>query len=203
MSPQQPAPDITAGFAFDNPLRLNAPQTINSKEHCTPSDVCVISPQRMLFQMQGTGFTDLSFRVLLRECSRNRQDARDEVRERIAGCFALGLMIMVPAYGMVSSSDISLVEESVAAETTTGTVALDPPPINFEAVLNRVETDQLTQADVRTVQTRLKLAGFDPGPIDGLAGKRTLSALNAYRQSLRLSPVLAVSRETIGALGDL
>ena len=172
-------------------------------EHCTPDDVCVTSPLRMLFQMLGTGSTDPSFRVLLRECSRDRQQARDEIRERVAGCFALGLMVMVPAYGMVSSSDVSLVEESVAAETTTGAVALEPPAVNFEAVLNRVETDQLTQADVRTVQTQLKLKGFNPGPIDGVAGKRTLSALNAYRKSLRLSPVLAISRETIGALGDL
>jgi peptidoglycan hydrolase-like protein with peptidoglycan-binding domain len=50
------------------------------------------------------------------------------------------------------------------------------------------------------VQTRLKESGFDPGPIDGLAGKRTLAALNAYRESIRLDPVLVVSRETIGAL---
>ena len=49
------------------------------------------------------------------------------------------------------------------------------------------------------VQTRLKESGFDPGPIDGLAGKRTLAALNAYRESVRLNPVLVVSRETIGA----
>jgi hypothetical protein len=172
-------------------------------EHCTPDNVCVTSALRMLFQMLGTGFTDLSFRVLLRECSRNRQEALDEIKERVAGFFALGLMVMVPLYGMVSSSDVSLVEESVAAETTTGPLGLEPPPVNFAAVLNRVETDQLTKADVRTVQSQLKLKGFDPGPIDGVAGKRTLSALNAYRKSLRLSPVLAVSRETIGTLGDL
>jgi peptidoglycan hydrolase-like protein with peptidoglycan-binding domain len=50
------------------------------------------------------------------------------------------------------------------------------------------------------MQTRLRESGFDPGPIDGIAGKRTLAALNAYRQSVSLSPVLIVSRETIGAL---
>ena len=66
--------------------------------------------------------------------------------------------------------------------------------------MNRLETNDLSPADIRMVQARLKIGGFDPGPIDGIAGKRTLAALNAYRQSISLSPALIVSRETIGAL---
>jgi len=46
----------------------------------------------------------------------------------------------------------------------------------------------------------LQESGFDPGPIDGVAGKRTLAALNAYRQSISLTPALTVSRESIGTL---
>ena len=37
---------------------------------------------------------------------------------------------------------------------------------------------------VRSLQTRLRNAGFDPGPIDGLLGPRTKSALQKYRASL-------------------
>lgn len=40
------------------------------------------------------------------------------------------------------------------------------------------------RAAVRSLQTRLRNAGFDPGPIDGLLGPRTKSALQKYRASL-------------------
>lgn len=41
-----------------------------------------------------------------------------------------------------------------------------------------------SRAAVRSLQTRLQDAGFDPGPIDGLLGPRTKSALQKYRASL-------------------
>jgi hypothetical protein len=165
-----------------------------------PIAVFVLSPLRMLLQMLETGCPDPSFRVLLREGNRRREAALEEFRERIAGYLAIGLVLAVPLYGLVSSTDFALVEESEAAELNTGLRGFAPPPINAAAVLNRLETNQLSPSDIRAVQTRLKESGFDPGPIDGRAGKRTLAALNAYRQSIRLTPVLVVSRETIGAL---
>lgn len=160
-----------------------------------------VSPQ-MLAQMLDTCLTQRSFRVLLRESSRRQEEVRDEVRERIAGCMAIGLVVAIPLFGIVSGPDFSLVEQSEAAESITGDAVLEPPPVNINAVLNRLETDQLTSADIRDVQTALKRQGFDPGPIDGIAGKRTLSALNAYRQSEHLSPAAVVSRETTSVLQD-
>lgn len=154
----------------------------------------------MLAHMLETRFNEPSFRVLLRESSRRQEEARDEVRERIAGFLAIGLVVAIPFFGVLSGPDFSLVDESEAAEPITGGAALEPPPVNLNAVLNRLETNQLTAADIRGVQAALKGKGFDPGPIDGIAGKRTLAALNAYRQSLHLSPVPAVSRESISAL---
>jgi hypothetical protein len=74
----------------------------------------------MLLQMLKTGSSDLSFRVLLREGNQRREAALEEFRERIAGFLAIGLVIAVPLYGLGSSTTISLVEESVAAETNTG-----------------------------------------------------------------------------------
>jgi hypothetical protein len=150
--------------------------------------------------MLETGSSDLSFRVLQRECSRRREAALEEFRERIAGLLAVAVVLAVPFYGLVSGSDFSLVEESVAAESNTGLRGFEPPPLNPQAVLNRIETNDLSSSDIRLVQTRLRQSGFDPGPIDGIAGKRTLAALNAYRQSIRLGPVLTVSRESIGTL---
>ena len=150
--------------------------------------------------MLETASTDLSFRVLLRESSRRREAERDEFRERIAGFLAIGLVMAVPLYGLVSGTDFSLVEESVAAEPNSGLLGFEPPLVNPQAVLDRLETNELSPSDIRRVQTRLQQSGFDPGPIDGVAGKRTLAALNAYRQSISLSPVLIVSRETTAAL---
>lgn len=150
--------------------------------------------------MLETGSTDLSFRVLLHESSRRREAVLEEFREFIAGFLAIALVVAVPLYGLVSAMDFSLVEESVAAEPNSGLGGFEPPLVNPQAVLDRLETNELSPSDIRALQARLKESGFDPGPIDGLAGKRTLAALNAYRQSISLSPVLIVSRETIAAL---
>ena len=153
----------------------------------------------MLVQMLETDGLDPSFRVLLREGRQRREAVLEEFRERIAGFLAIGLVLAMPLSGLVSSTDFALVEESEAAELN-ALGGFAPPAVNHVAVLTRLEANQLSPSDVRTVQTRLKESGFDPGPIDGLAGKRTLAALNAYRDSIRLNPVLVVSRETIGAL---
>jgi peptidoglycan hydrolase-like protein with peptidoglycan-binding domain len=49
-------------------------------------------------------------------------------------------------------------------------------------------------ADVERAQKALKQSGHDPGPIDGVAGPRTTSALKAYQQANGL--------ETTGQLDD-
>jgi hypothetical protein len=41
----------------------------------------------------------------------------------------------------------------------------------------------LPRAEVREIQTRLQSFGFDPGPIDGAAGRKTQEAAARYRQS--------------------
>lgn len=154
----------------------------------------------MLLEMLEANRPDMSFRVLLREGDRRRDAVLDECRERIAGFLALALVLAVPLYGVISGSDFSLVETSEAAETTTSIKGFSPPLVNPATALSRLETNQLSPSDIRAIQTDLKLKGFDPGPVDGVAGKRTLTALNAYRQSIRLRPVQAVSRETVAAL---
>jgi hypothetical protein len=150
--------------------------------------------------MLDTGSPDPSLRLLLREGGPRWAAALDELRERVAGFLALALVLAVPLYGMISGSELSLVEESVAAEPNTGTTWLEPPKVNHQAALSRLGTNSLSRSEIRAVQARLKQRGFDPGPIDGLAGKRTLAALNAWRQSIHLAPARVVSRGTVGAL---
>lgn len=47
------------------------------------------------------------------------------------------------------------------------------------AVLNSVSSEQ----EIRQAQERLKAAGLDPGPIDGVLGPKTKSAMERYRSS--------------------
>ncbi|HEX6121161.1 MAG TPA: peptidoglycan-binding domain-containing protein [Dongiaceae bacterium] len=158
--------------------------------------------------------------MLALECQRRRKELDDEIRERIAGMLAVGLVIGAPlcyvltgtdfsfpdvslpdvSLADVSLPDVSLVEQSEAAEPSAGSPAFEAPRLNPAAVMTRLEADKLPSADVRSIQTRLKDKGFNPGPIDGIAGKRTLSALNRYRQSIHLPPAQAVSRDSAAAL---
>ena len=58
----------------------------------------------------------------------------------------------------------------------------------------------LTHDDIVKVQERLKSLGHDPGTADGRPGKRTLEALNEYRQSLGLQPADVVDRQAVAPL---
>lgn len=42
--------------------------------------------------------------------------------------------------------------------------------------------------DIKEIQTRLKVHGFDPGPVDGKLGPRTSAAIIAFKVSKGLSP---------------
>ncbi len=55
--------------------------------------------------------------------------------------------------------------------------------------------------EVRLVQARLKDAGFDPGPVDGILGPKTKAALSRYRVSRGISDT-AVGSSTMGAMRE-
>lgn len=68
------------------------------------------------------------------------------------------------------------------------------PPI--ETVDDSVEGDaRLTRIEIQRLQSALQMRGFRPGPIDGVAGPRTLAALNAYRTSNDFLEVREISRD--------
>jgi len=50
---------------------------------------------------------------------------------------------------------------------------------------------------VRAVQSALERAGFDPGPVDGLLGKRTIAAIQRFQRSLGLAATGAASQELL------
>lgn len=53
---------------------------------------------------------------------------------------------------------------------------------------------------VREIQTALKKAGFDPGPIDGIMGNRTRSAIRAFQEANNLKVDGVVGSNTTAAL---
>ena len=78
-----------------------------------------------------------------------------------------------------------------SAQAATGAPAAPDPAI---------AAGPLTSAEVRQLQHTLKSLGFDPGAIDGVPGRRTLAALNAYLATARLDTVTQVSRASAASL---
>lgn len=75
--------------------------------------------------------------------------------------------------------------------------------IHLEASFQRVEgAPQVTSTQVRQAQKQLKLAGFDPGPSDGLFGPRTTTSIRQYQMQQGL-PVTGrlddITRQSLSA----
>jgi hypothetical protein len=58
----------------------------------------------------------------------------------------------------------------------------------------------LTSAEVRLVQRKLKSLGFDPGAVDGVPGRHTLTALNAYLAAANLGRASQVNHASAASL---
>ena len=67
--------------------------------------------------------------------------------------------------------------------------------------LSRDNDRPMAAMDVRNAQSSLKAKGFDPGPIDGVMGSRTVSALKQYQKSENLPVTGRMDRDTSAKLG--
>jgi len=85
-----------------------------------------------------------------------------------SGCTALN--------DLLGSSD-----KRVSGQTT----EIQSPPASASAKPTSVN-DAHSKQEIRLAQESLKAAGFDPGPIDGILGPKTKSALEKYRSSHKL-----------------
>lgn len=92
--------------------------------------------------------------------------------------------------------------EAEAAESTAPAGALVAPRLNVVALTADIHAARLSTEDVRQLQDRLAQLGYAPGKVDGIAGTRTLDALNAYRAAQSMAPADAVDYGTVGALLD-
>lgn len=93
-----------------------------------------------------------------------------------------------------------LMPASEAAESTAPGGPLIPPRLNAVALTADIHAVPLSTEEVGHLQSRLTELGFAPGKIDGIAGSRTLKALNAYRASRNLEAASSVDHGTAAGL---
>ncbi|HXV81750.1 MAG TPA: peptidoglycan-binding domain-containing protein [Candidatus Binatia bacterium] len=59
------------------------------------------------------------------------------------------------------------------------------------------------RTDRRTIQANLRKAGFEVGPLDGVFGIKTISAVRAFQSSVGLAVDGIVGKKTWRALSEL
>ena len=110
--------------------------------------------------------------------------------DRLAGSLFLVCLVAVAVLGADRAGLLKLEVAESAQAANSDPAALDPA----------LETRPLTSAEVRLLQRKLKSLGFDPGGIDGVPGRHTLTALNAYLVSAKLDTVTKINRATVASL---
>ncbi len=80
---------------------------------------------------------------------------------------------------MISPPREEVVKVPAKYETVTKTVMVSPGTVGWRKVL--CETN-MTKDNIEKIQTALKTLGHDPGPIDGIVGKRTMEAVTSYQK---------------------
>lgn len=112
--------------------------------------------------------------------------------DRIAGSTLIFGILCIAVWAVGQASPMTLLEPASA------TASQSPPSLG----LLTPEGVPLTGADVRQLQSRLQMLGFNPGRIDGIVGGRTLDALNHYRATKDLDRVYSVDRAAVADLLD-
>ena len=93
-------------------------------------------------------------------------------------------------------------QQRVAVPAEYGTVErhelVEPARLEWRPVLCQTN---ITPQVIMQIQSALASQGFHPGPIDGVIGQQTISAMNAFQQSRGLPVDRYLNIETIRALG--
>lgn len=98
---------------------------------------------------------------------------------------------------LVAPPQEKLVEVPAKYQTITRSEMISEGTMEWRKVL--CETN-MTSDMIREVQTALKNAGHDPGPIDGIMGRLTRGAINSFQQEKGLATG-ALTYQTIESLG--
>jgi len=99
---------------------------------------------------------------------------------------------------MVEPARVSHVPVPEQVATVTVRELAAPSSLEWRPVI--CETN-MTPGLVQRVQRALKAQGFDPGPIDGVIGRRTVAALNRFQQARGLPVDSYLNIQSVQALG--
>lgn len=115
--------------------------------------------------------------------------------DRIAGTTLMATAMILSVWLMSVAAGTGLLEvPSATADTAEPAIA--------DGQMAGIVADHLKWSEVRDLQAKLAKLGFDPGRIDGIAGRRTLGALNLYRTAQHLDRASRVDRTTVTGLLD-
>jgi lysophospholipase L1-like esterase len=106
----------------------------------------------------------------------------------------------------ISAVDFPAAATEVATRITTTTqpapsTSIAPTPAQLCGTISSTVTSTSTTTRVKTVQCALKLAGFNPGPVDGIYGTQTRNAVNAFQSARGITVTGTVNQATGVALG--
>lgn len=85
----------------------------------------------------------------------------------------------------------------VLYQTVTEKVKVTDEQTRWEEILCQ---DSMTECRVIEVQRALSRGGYDPGPIDGIVGRQTMAAVNAFQKDFNLTVANYLTIETVEAL---
>jgi hypothetical protein len=143
------------------------------------------------------------FAVLARRGSHRhaRFSERFVALDRLAGTSILAVVVVLLAWVLATQSSVLDVTGALASSAYRATFG------SSQAEAERLDPVKspaapLTAREVWLLQGRLKQLGFDPGAIDGIAGKHTLDALNLYRATKNLERAPGIDRAAVADLLD-
>ncbi len=84
-----------------------------------------------------------------------------------------------------------------AYQTVTERVKIADEKMSWEEILCE---KSMTECRIKEIQRSLFRGGYDPGPIDGVIGKQTMAAVNAFQKDFNLTVANFLTTETVMAL---
>ena len=104
----------------------------------------------------------------------------------------------VPVTKMVEPPKENRIDIPAQYQTVTSTKQVTAGRYEWRSILCQTNA---TPDKIQQIQTALKGAGFDPGPIDGILKQHPLRAVNAYQSSKSLPVDPYLNMETVKSLG--
>jgi Putative peptidoglycan binding domain len=99
---------------------------------------------------------------------------------------------------VVEEAKLQINDTPAQYDTVSKTVKVSDASYQWRSIL--CETNATT-SKIAEIQTALKTAGYNPGPIDGVPRRETMQAINAYQSAKGLPVDPYINMETVKSLG--